>query len=81
MALRVWFPPFENREGWGSPDQFARETMFQYLHDGGRVSTFGLGDQKVNVLWHDDVPCDDQTIEAARVFQNFEEEIATPRAG
>ncbi len=77
VALRVWLPPFEIREGWGSPDQFARETMFQHLHNGGRVRALGLGDEQVNVLWHNDVRFDDEAIEAAHVFQHFEEEIAT----
>src|SRR5579862_6111602 len=79
VALVVWFPPFELREGWGSPDQLARETLFKHLHDGGRVPAFGFGHEQVNVLRHDHVSSDDQAIEAPRLFHGFEEEIATLR--
>ncbi len=57
--------------------QSAGATLFQYLHHCGRIANFWFADQKVDVLRHDDIAYDDETVALAGLFQDRKEMIAT----
>ena len=55
----------------------ARETLLDHLHDGGRRATFGLADQQMNVIGHDDISDDHEMVALADLLKNLEEQVAT----
>src|SRR5260370_4100623 len=61
----------------GQAEDPLRVQLLYQLHHFGRVSFLGFTDQKMKVLWHDDVAEDYETIALANFFQDAHEPIAT----
>jgi hypothetical protein len=65
--------------GWfTAPVEFAGEAFFDNFHDDRGITDFGFGDEQMKVFGHDDVSVNDEAVPAAGLFEDFEEEIATP---
>jgi hypothetical protein len=56
----------------------AGEALFDNFHDDRGVTDFGFGDEQMKVFGHDNVSVDDEAVLTAGLFEDFEEEIATP---
>jgi hypothetical protein len=60
------------------PVQLAGKSFFDDFHDHRGVADFGLGDEPVEMFGHEDISVDHEAVLAAGLFENLEEEIATP---
>jgi hypothetical protein len=56
----------------------AGEALFDNFHRDRGVADFGFGDEQMKVFGHDDVSVNDEAVLTAGLFEDFEEEIATP---
>ena len=57
-----------------------RRALFQNLHDGGRRSYLRLGDEQVEVLGHDHISHNHETVALASLFEDGEEPVAASQA-
>ncbi len=59
------------------PSQYApRKALFDGLHHGGRIASFRLAEQQMDMLGHDDVAHHNEMIASADVFQRFNKQVA-----
>ena len=59
------------------PSQYApRKALFDGLHYGGRIASFRLAEQQMDMLGHDDIAHHDEMIASADVLQHFNEQVA-----
>jgi len=65
----------------GLAPQAARHALLQHLHDGGRSAPGGLADEQVNVIGHDDVAHEHESVAVAHLAQNLHEQILRARRG
>jgi hypothetical protein len=56
--------------------QLTGEALFHDLHDDRGIADFGLGDEQVKVLGHEDVSVNHEAVLAAGLFEDFQEEVA-----
>src|SRR5579864_3173552 len=53
--------------------------LFDHLHYRRRTSHLRFGEQQMNMFGHDHVTNDDKSIALARLFENREKAVASPR--
>src|SRR5574340_1831297 len=58
--------------------QRSRDPLLQHLHHQARRTEVGFADEKMNVLWYDDVAQQREIVAVAHLPQNFQEDVATP---
>jgi len=69
--------PLSGRLG-PEPSQYAPcKALFDGLHHGGRIASFRLAEQQVDVLGHDDIAHHNEMIAVAHVLQHFNEQVAS----
>jgi len=61
------------------PQYPPRESLLNRLHDAGRIALLRFADQQVDVLRHDHVTYDNETVALPYLFEDAQEQI-TPRA-
>jgi hypothetical protein len=62
---------------WGRLE-LTGEAFLDDFHDDRGVADFGFGEEQMKVFGHDNVSVDDEAVLTAGLFEDFEEEIATP---
>ncbi len=59
------------------PSQYAPcKALFDGLHHGGRIASFRLAEQQMEMLGHDDVAHYNEMIAAADILQHFKKRVA-----
>jgi hypothetical protein len=61
--------------------QAALHALLQHLHDIGRSPLGGFADEQVNVVGHDDVARERESVAVAHLAQNLHEQILRTRRG
>jgi hypothetical protein len=60
------------------PQHPPRESLLNRLHDTGRVALLRFADQQVDVLRHDHVAYDNETVALTYLFEDTQEKITPP---